>query len=389
MSSSGAGALAWLTGMPDGPPDHSRSAVLTRAEAVAAELTEHLGVPVDAGTIVTGRAALLGLQRRGRISAGGATRLMPTRDGWWALTLSRADDIAAIPALVEADTVPDDPWPAIEQWAAQHYGDDAVSRAALLNLPAARLGETAAVSPHVRPSGIQGPPRSPAGLLVADLSSMWAGPLCGRLLAAAGATVVKVESPVRPDGTRSGDQSFYDWINHGKLSYAVDFDRDFDRIQALLVAADIVIEGSRPGVLARRGLSPETLSGRDGRVWLRISGHGPDSHRAAFGDDAAVAGGLVGTSPSGPVFCGDAIADPLTGLESALAVTHSLRGGGGETIELGMATVAAGYATLPAEDSPAPVTEPTRPQATAHAAPLGADNDAVDAIVRQRNTVPC
>ena len=105
--------LAWLTGMPDGPPDHSRSAVLARAETVAAELAELLGVRVDAVATLTGRAALLGLQRRGRISAGGATRLMPTRDAWWALTLSRADDVAALPALVEADTVPDDPWPTV------------------------------------------------------------------------------------------------------------------------------------------------------------------------------------------------------------------------------------------------------------------------------------
>ncbi|WP_231122266.1 CoA transferase, partial [Mycobacterium intracellulare] len=61
--------------------------------------------------------------------------------------------------------------------------------------------------------------RAARGLLVADLSSMWAGPLCGRLLAHAGATVVKVESPRRPDGTRAGDRSFFDWMNHEKRCY--------------------------------------------------------------------------------------------------------------------------------------------------------------------------
>ena len=61
----------------------------------------------------------------------------------------------------------------------------------------------------------------------------------------------------------------------------------------------------------------------------------------AFGDDAAVAGGLVGRSAAGPVFCGDAIADPLTGLESVLAVADSLRRGGGEIVEVSMAAVAA------------------------------------------------
>lgn len=391
MTSSGTSALAWLTGMSDGPPDHSRSAVLRHAETVGAELTELLGTAVDAGRIVTGRAALLGLHRRGRISAGGATRLMPARDGWWALTVSRADDMAALPALVEADTVPEDPWPVIERWAAQRRCDEAVERAVLLDLPASRLGETVAAPPRVVRSGPRSAPRVTAGLLVADLSSMWAGPLCGQILAAAGATVVKVESPARPDGTRAGDPSFYDWLNHEKLSYAVDFDRDHERLRALVNAADIVIEGSRPGVLARRGLTPEALSGPDGRVWLRVTGHGPESQRVAFGDDAAVAGGLVGTSPSGPVFCGDAIADPLTGLESALAVAHSLGHGGGETLEVAMSAVAATYAALPttASQSPAPAEVPKLPPRTASAAVLGADNAAVESLVAQRNSVPC
>ena len=361
--------------------------MLTRAAAVAAELTDLLGTPVDAITILTGRAALLGLQQRGRVSAGGATRLMPTRDGWWALTLSRPDDVAAVPALIEAEAVAADPWPAIERWAAERGSGEAVERAVLLGLPAACLGETTATPPRVSVSGSRAAPRSPAGLLVADLSSMWAGPLCGRILADSGATVVKVESPTRPDGTRSGDPTFCDWINHGKLSYAVDFDRDQDRLRALLAAADVVIEGSRPGVLARRGLTPETLSGPDGRVWLRITGHGPDSHRVAFGDDAAVAGGLVGASGSGPVFCGDAIADPLTGLESALAVAHSIRRGGGETIEVAMSAVAASYAAL--SSAPSPFASPSPPALTCPAAPLGADNVVVDALVAQRNSVPC
>jgi hypothetical protein len=383
--------LAWLTGMSDGPPDHSRAAVLARAATVAADLAEHLGVHVDAVATLTGRAALLGLHRSGRTSAGGATRLMPTRDGWWALTLSRSDDIAAIPALVEADTVPADPWPTIAQWAAQRDADDAVERAALLDLPAARLGETTAAPPRVTQQGHRAAPRSATGLLVADLSSMWAGPLCGQILADAGATVVKVESPARPDGTRAGDQVFYDWVNHGKLSYATDFDRNHDRLRALLMAADVVIEGSRPGVLARRGLSPDTLAGPHGRVWLRVSGHGPDSQRVAFGDDAAVAGGLVGTGENGPVFCGDAIADPLTGLESALAVAHSLRRGGGETVEVAVSAVAASYAMLPVapSQSPARTATPALPPRTAPAAELGADNQTVDALVDQRNSVPC
>ena len=90
-------------------------------------------------------------------------------------------------------------------------------------------------------------PRTPAGLLVVDLTSMWAGPLCGQLLARAGATVVKVESPSRPDGTRAGDVRFFDWMNSGKLSCAMDFDRDRADLEALLAAADVVLDGAAAG----------------------------------------------------------------------------------------------------------------------------------------------
>ena len=179
---------------------------------------------------------------------------------------------------------------------------------------------------------------------------MWAGPLCGHLLAAAGATVVKVEGRGRPDGTRRGDPRFFDWMNSSKLSYAIDF-RD-DDLRPLLEVADVVIEGSRPAALTRRGLGPEQVRGRPGRVWLRVTGYGTEGDRAnrvAFGDDAAVAGGLVG---AGPVFVGDAIADPLTGLAATRAVLDALGRGGGEIVEIALAEVAASYATLPLGDRP-------------------------------------
>ena len=70
-------------------------------------------VSVDAGEILTGRAGLLGLAPAGRISAGGSTRLLSTRDGWCALTLSRADDLETVPALLELVDQPTDPWAAL------------------------------------------------------------------------------------------------------------------------------------------------------------------------------------------------------------------------------------------------------------------------------------
>ena len=202
---------------------HARRA----ADGIARRIAEAGGRPVtvDAAEIITGRAALLGLAPNGRISAGGATRLMPGRDGWCALTLSRPDDVDAVPALLESDASATTRGRAVQHWVA---GRD--RRRRHRPRPAARPpgGDTRRdarrAAADTSTLGRSAPPRGLSDLLVVDLSSMWAGPLCGQLLAQAGATVVKVESPARPDGTRAGPAAFFDWMNGGKLSYAADFD---------------------------------------------------------------------------------------------------------------------------------------------------------------------
>jgi crotonobetainyl-CoA:carnitine CoA-transferase CaiB-like acyl-CoA transferase len=55
----------------------------------------------------------------------------------------------------------------------------------------------------------------------------------------------------------------------------------------------------------------------------------------------AAAAGLVGWQEDEPVFVGDAIADPLTGLAGAVAVMRALDGGRGRLIDLAMASVVA------------------------------------------------
>lgn len=380
-----ASGMAWLTGESGCAPDFSRSELVLEAGAVASVIEEQFGVAVDAVCELTGRAALSGFTRRGRVSAGGSTRLVQCVDGWFALTLSRSDDLAAVPALVSGDS-DDDPWRRVEQWALTRTAGEIGERCALLDLPFGVLKETSIEAVSRRDIWPRRDARGIDGLLVADLTSMWAGPLCGRVLADAGATVIKVENRSRPDGTRFGDSVFFDMMNRGKLSYAVDLDRDADGLRRLLGAADIVLEGLRPRALRRRGLDAGALPPRAGRTWLRLTGHGPESDRPAFGDDAAVAGGLVGQTPSGPVFCGDALADPLTGLEAALAVGESLASGGGHLIDVAMAGVAARYAALPLRPSTSgcEVLPPAQPAASASGPSLGADNARVEELVLQR-----
>jgi crotonobetainyl-CoA:carnitine CoA-transferase CaiB-like acyl-CoA transferase len=195
-----------------------------------------------------------------------------------------------------------------------------------------------------------GTPRERAGRrqLVVDLSSLWAGPLCAHLLAGAGARVVKVESVARPDGARSGPAAVFDLLHAGKSSVALDFASAAGRaaLRRLVERADVVVEASRPRALRQLGIEAEALvAGRPGLTWVSITGHGreePGAGWVAFGDDAAVAAGLAVASGGAddPVFCADAVADPLAGLAAALAALRALEAGGGCLIDVSLVGVA-------------------------------------------------
>jgi hypothetical protein len=398
-----------LTGRADGAPVGSPAPAFGLLSTVVAELaavTRATGVEVraDPGELLAGRAAVAGFRRRGRVSAGGSARLLRAADGWCAVNLSRGDDVAAVPAIIGALGVSggggagdgdgdgagaDRAGGALEAAALGTRAEVLAEAAQLLGVPAGALpsarpvAEPAAARPAAGLGGSgQSGGRSPgrvariaapsaaarlAGAVVVDLSSMWAGPLCARLLGLAGADVIKVETAARPDGARAGERRFFDWLHAGHRSVELDFRAESGRraLAALLAAADVVIEASRPRALAQLGLAPEMIPHRDGQVWLSITGYGRGddgalAERVAFGDDAAVAGGLVGWAGDGrggdvwgvgePVFCADAIADPLTGLCGALAVARSVAGGGGQLIDLAMRDVAAGFAAAPAAD---------------------------------------
>ncbi|WP_145985233.1 hypothetical protein [Mycobacterium leprae] len=76
------------------------------------------------------------------------------------------------------------------------------------------LGKETAAPSRIRRMWLRAPAHGLAGLLVADLISMWEGLLCEYLLARDYAIAVQVESPCRPDGTPS---SFFGWINSEKV----------------------------------------------------------------------------------------------------------------------------------------------------------------------------
>jgi CoA-transferase family III len=378
-----------LTGLPDeplGPP----TGLVERVQ----QLGRHLP-GLDTLALLGERAALMGLWRRGATSCGGSCRLLPCADGFMAVSLPREEDMEMVPAWLELDAAPASmpaAWSTVAAGLRHRDAGELLERAQLLGLPVARVGETTRPSgPPPRPGVLatqlgEAPPRPDmSGTRVIDLSALWAGPLCGDLLAGSGATVIKVESTQRPDGARRGARAFYDLLNGRKRSVALDLQtaRGVRILGDLVRRADVVIEASRPRALAQFGLSARNaVAAPDGpQVWVSITGYGrsgENANRVAFGDDAAAAGELVTHTETGPLFCADAVADPLTGLTAADACLDTLRSGGRWLLDISMADVSAGLAgpTLVTPAGLAAADPHARP-VTQQAAELGADTTRV------------
>ncbi|OYD61457.1 CoA transferase [Rhodococcus sp. OK302] len=309
-----------LTGTADGPPLIPPG----NAATIANSLGSFIGAGGDGARFLSERAAFTGMTRNGNIAVGGKTRLLPTSDGWAAVSCARENDPHLLGALISQD-IADDPWPSVAAWLSAHRGSELAERAMLLGLAAApvRRSATPVPTPTTR--------RCVDGMLVVDFSALWAGPLCSHLLGAAGARVVKVETTTRADGARFGNPEFYSLLHSGHESVVLDPDTTAGRsaLARLVGQADIVIEASRPRALIGFGLDADAAVS-SGTTWISITAAGRNSQRIGFGDDIAASSGLIAHDATGsPVFVGDAIADPLTGLlAAALAMSETPSGAG-------------------------------------------------------------
>jgi hypothetical protein len=321
--------------------------------AQVAELTGNSGRRVDVTSLgVLDREGHLPLDRPGLSSPNGACRLFRAADGWMAVNLARTEDHDLIPAWLGCD-VGDAPWDAIARGGARHTRATLVESAALLGLPAGAVGEVVRDGPEA-PRLRFGEGRSrPGGLRVIDLSALWAGPLCGAILAAMGALVTRVESPHRPDPTRTSTPEFFRRLNDAKRELSLDLTGASGRAQLreAVGAADILITSARPRAFAGLGLDPgQVFAANPGMVWVAVTAYGWSGAAAArvgFGDDTAAAGGLVGwTADGAPGFLGDALADPITGLAAAVGALRAVEAGGGFLVDVSLAGSAAGAAAL-------------------------------------------
>jgi crotonobetainyl-CoA:carnitine CoA-transferase CaiB-like acyl-CoA transferase len=187
-----------------------------------------------------------------------------------------------------------------------------------------------------------------AGLLVADCSTVLAGPYATMLLADLGADVVKVEPP-EGDATRgwgppwvgegpTRTAAYYLAVNRNKRSLRLDLKTADGRevLRRLLARADVLVENHRVGGFARLGFDDATLEALNPRlVHLAISGYGPTGPEAATpGYDfvvQAVSGlmsitGHPAADGGRPTKVGVAISDLTTGMLGATAVLAAIAG---------------------------------------------------------------
>jgi crotonobetainyl-CoA:carnitine CoA-transferase CaiB-like acyl-CoA transferase len=189
-----------------------------------------------------------------------------------------------------------------------------------------------------------------AGVRVADLSRVLAGPYCTMVLADLGADVVKVERPEGGDETRSwgppfagGEAAYYLSVNRGKRSCALDLSQPEGRALALelCAGADVVLENFKVGGADRLGVGYEQVRERNPRVvYCSITGFGSEREprgRPGYDFVAQAESGLMsitGPEEGPPYKVGVALVDVLAGLHAAAAVLAALHGGEGARIEV-------------------------------------------------------
>ncbi len=233
--------------------------------------------------------------------------------------------------------------------------------------PAPAPGEHGPLPP-ARPSPTDAAPAAAlAGLRVVELTTAWAGPMAGRILAHFGAEAIHVESPNRVNswrlnhetpnpvnfpgrepGARPFDRAFlFNSQNVGKLSCIIDLKSPEGRsvLTALAEKSDVLLCNFRPGTLAKHGLDHASLSRRNPGIIVcempAFGCEGPMAGYAALGPTMEMSAGmsaLIGYRDGAPESTGPSYMDPVGALNASAAILTALlwrrRTGRGQAIEM-------------------------------------------------------
>lgn len=194
-----------------------------------------------------------------------------------------------------------------------------------------------------------------SGIRVLDITTTWAGPMCGCVLADFGADVIKVEAPDGEVGRRlppllpNGESFAHTMVNRNKRSLSLDLrtERGGELLRDLVRTSDVVIENFRPGTLARWGLGyPQLRLIKPDLIFVSISGwgqFGPGHDRAGYDPLAQAASGFMalnGHPGDDPVKAPTFLGDDLAGLHGALgtlaALCHRQRTGEGQHVDVSL-----------------------------------------------------
>jgi alpha-methylacyl-CoA racemase len=194
------------------------------------------------------------------------------------------------------------------------------------------------------------------GIMVLDLTRLLPGAVATQYLADWGAEVIKIEQPNGGDYARKMSPSVFERTNAGKKSLVLDLKNARGRaiLMSLAAAADVLIEGNRPGVMDRLGLGYCELAAVNKRlIYVSLTGYGPEGpHANLAGHDInymALGGAL---SLNLPVIPGVQIADLVGGsMQAAMGVLLALlareRTGEGRHVNVSMCDGVKSLLTVP------------------------------------------
>jgi len=186
------------------------------------------------------------------------------------------------------------------------------------------------------------------GIRIVSLAEQYPGPYATLLLADLGADVILVERAGVGDPARQFP-AFHAALNRNKRSVALDLktDKDKQRFRDLVASADVLLEGYRPGTMARLGLGYQAMvSVNPGLVYASISGFGqtgPYRNRPAHDLSYQALAGFLhrqAATRSTQIPSDIAVGDLSSGMFAALGVLAALlargRTGRGTYIDVSM-----------------------------------------------------
>ncbi len=150
------------------------------------------------------------------------------------------------------------------------------------------------------------------GIKVVEFAAFAAGPVVGKHLADQGATVVHIESRMRPDGFRTHYPPYKDNIhglnrsglfalcNSDKLDITLNLKKGSkatELAKKIVAWSDVVIENFSPGTMQRLGLEYDTLKGVNPKLIMLSSSNlgqtGPHANHPGFGSQLSSLAGFT------------------------------------------------------------------------------------------------